>query len=359
MFSIFWPVKLAIGLFKFFLGFLVFLTCVYTVMALMGDKGWLCSLTTHFRVQYLIIQSIALVLTGLRLWNKHRNYQPIGRMAKLNVLVLALFVGINGWAILPYYLPAPNANQPSQGHVRLMHCNLFGLLNQHTDYVIDAIKDNQPDILDLVEYTSTWQEKLERSGILKAYPYHLLAGHGHIGLYSKIPLRNTRLVFTSPSRKVSNHANLLATFNLGGSPVTLLVAHPASPVRPSHLEWLKQSFGVWEQERPNLGENLVIVGDLNTSPWSVEFNQLIKRTGLRDSQLGFGLQPSWPMWIPLPDDRRMPTWVARSLTIPIDHVLVSPRIKVLARRTGPFDGSDHLPVIIDLAITPNTKPAVH
>lgn len=359
MFSIFWPIKLAIGIFKFFLNLLVFMTCIFTLMALMGDKGWVWSLTTHFRVQYLAIQMVALFFTLLGLWKRSKNQgfnQAIAGVENwISTAVLVFFTGINLFAVLPYYMPTSYAaNVPgTRGHLKLMHCNLFAILNHDADSVAKAIQENNPDVIDLVEYDEPWQTRLEATGVLKDYPYHF-AGSGHIGLYSKLPLANAHLQYTSATRKISNQANVIAQVRLGGQPVTLLVAHPASPILPSHLQMLQHSFSVWEQERPKLGQNLVIVGDLNTSPWSAEFHQLIQRTGLRDSQLGFGLQPSWPMLMPAIGLRSTPTLITDLMTIPIDHVLVSQRIAVLSRKTGPFVGSDHLPVIIELGMLPKS-----
>ncbi len=50
--------------------------------------------------------------------------------------------------------------------------------------------------------------------------------------------------------------------------------------------------------------------------------------------------------------RSQATWNARRWVprIPIDHVVVSPEVKVIARRVGPDVGSDHLPIEATLAI---------
>ena len=358
MFSLFWPVKLAFGIFKFFLNLFLFLTFIFTIMALMGDKGWLWSLTTHFRMQYLAIQLFAFLLATFSYWQKASRKESIGLDSRISLAVLTFFAGLNLAVIVPYYMPLKEGQvtPATRGHLKLMHSNLFGMINHNVDGVIEAIRENDPDIVDLVEYTEPWQAKLEHSGVFRKYPYSF-AGRGHIGLYSKIPLSHAQLVFTSATRKVSNQANIIAQVRIGGEPVTLLVAHPASPILPSHLEWLQNSFSVWEKERPHLGKNLIIVGDLNTTPWSVEFHQLTQSTGLRDSQLGFGLQPSWPMIMPSIGLKESPTLVTDLMTIPIDHVLISQQLAVFSRKTGPFVGSDHLPVIIELGLNPPNQIA--
>jgi endonuclease/exonuclease/phosphatase (EEP) superfamily protein YafD len=169
-------------------------------------------------------------------------------------------------------------------------------------------------------------------------------------LYSKRPLKNAHLVYADTKQRFANQANIIAQLKINQEPVTILVAHPASPIQPSHLEWQQKSFRQWGKERALLGKNLVLVGDLNTAPWSVEFQRLLKETGLRDSQVGFGLQPSWPTFLPFVRDTRLKSCLALPFGIPIDHILVSDNIRVLTRHTGPFIGSDHLPVVAELTL---------
>lgn len=362
MFSIFWPVKLAFGIVKFMLNMVVLATFALTITAMMGDKGWLWSLTTHFRMQYLGIQLFALAWMVISCCLSKKDNESVSAWTenRLTLGVLALFAGLNLMHILPYYLPSARPStaelQVIKRPVKLMHFNLFGQLNHNTDSVIQAIRDENPDVIDLVEYTKRWQTTLEQSGILRRYPYRV-AGRNNIALYSRLALKNAHLTFAAPGKKVANQANIIAQITIDQEPVTLLVAHPASPILPSHLSWLKQSFQTWAQERARLGQNLLVVGDLNTSPWSREFEVLTRQTGLRDSQLGYGLQPSWPMLLPFFGIRSTPTLLTNLLAIPIDHVLVSNRILVLSRKTGPFIGSDHLPVTVEIGIRPASYEA--
>lgn len=358
MFSIFWPLNLAKSLLGLVLNGLVFLSCALTVMAMMGDKGWVWSLSTHFRMQYLCVQSLAFLFASASYWQKSKPDGPRKIDQWVSLIVLGSFLGINLAAVLPYYLPQPKAElaQISGRPLKLMHINVFGNVNFNTNAVLKAIQSEQPDMVDLVEYAERWRHKLEQSPVLKQYPYRL-SGLGNMALYSKRPLNNARLVYAG-RQPVANQANIIAKIWLNGQPVTILVAHPASPIRPSHLTWLQESFDTWAKERPRLGKNLVIVGDLNTSPWSVEFKTLIEKTGLRDSQLSLGIQPSWPMLLPLIGIRTESNWLTQLMQIPIDHVLVSERLVVTERHTGPFVGSDHLPVMVGLAVGPN-QPVSH
>ena len=86
------------------------------------------------------------------------------------------------------------------------------------------------------------------------------------------------------------------------------------------------------------GSPLLIVGDLNTTSFAPVFGELTEQLNLKDSRQGFGLQPSWPATSVSP------------LMITLDHVLVSPEIQVINRKTGNHVGSDHLPVYVEIAL---------
>ncbi|MCB9898366.1 MAG: endonuclease/exonuclease/phosphatase family protein [Planctomycetes bacterium] len=45
-----------------------------------------------------------------------------------------------------------------------------------------------------------------------------------------------------------------------------------------------------------VASDVAIVGDLNDTPWSTRFAELLTRTGLVDSGRGRGWQPSFPAW---------------------------------------------------------------
>jgi endonuclease/exonuclease/phosphatase (EEP) superfamily protein YafD len=82
---------------------------------------------------------------------------------------------------------------------------------------------------------------------------------------------------------------------------------------------------------------LVLAGDLNLTPWSPRFARLLTETGLDDSGLRRGLAPTW-LW---------------PFGLAIDHVLVGAGLVALDNHLGPELGSDHRPVIVDLAIRSN------
>jgi endonuclease/exonuclease/phosphatase (EEP) superfamily protein YafD len=79
---------------------------------------------------------------------------------------------------------------------------------------------------------------------------------------------------------------------------------------------------------------LVVAGDFNATPPSFMLRTLLERGGL---ELASRL-PTWPATLGLPQ-------------IAIDHILVSPGLRLLApARIGAAAGSDHYPVIAEIAV---------
>ena len=86
------------------------------------------------------------------------------------------------------------------------------------------------------------------------------------------------------------------------------------------------------------GGRRIVAGDLNATPWSQPFRRLLHDGGLTNSQLGYGLELTFP------------SGSSRLVQVSIDHVLHSEGFAVIDRRLGPALGSDHLPVVVDFAL---------
>ena len=86
----------------------------------------------------------------------------------------------------------------------------------------------------------------------------------------------------------------------------------------------------------------VVLGDLNASPFGSAYEDLTG-PGLRGAHeaVGRGLATTWPNGAALLPPLRL------------DHVLISPRLRVTSVREGRGAGSDHRPVIARLALAPS------
>jgi endonuclease/exonuclease/phosphatase family metal-dependent hydrolase len=85
----------------------------------------------------------------------------------------------------------------------------------------------------------------------------------------------------------------------------------------------------------NQAPNLVIMGDLNTCPYTARMAKIIGALEAYDTRTGLGPLPTWSRWIPF---------------LPIDYVICSKNIRVRQLQTTPAAGSDHLTIIADLEV---------
>lgn len=246
-------------------------------------------------------------------------------------------------AILPIYLSAHHlpAARP-QERLRIMSFNVLGSNRSHAE-VIAEIRRHDPDVLIVVEYTTSWEKALAE--IKSDYPHMLEQPRWHgfgIALFSKLPLRDSGLVTNMPL--ASDFPVVRATIDFAGQPLEIIGAHLINPIGEVRRKLRTEQFASLAEELSNSPAERVLLGDFNCADWSSEFRGFVRKTGLRDSRQGFGILPSWsPQGLEI-------------LSIPIDHALVSKRLVVLNRTTGKKAGSDHCPVIIDLTWNTESQP---
>ena len=294
------------------------LACAGTVMAMGARMAWLCELASPFRLQYAwALCASAPFLFAAQQWP-----------AAILAVGLAL---INLRAIAPFYKKvAPRAGGRT---MRALFANVFWL-NRSSEAVRRLIREVHPDIIVLTEVNERWLSALR--DLAAEYPCFkavlhpngfgiLLCGRSHTQRHEVLRIREVGLLA------------VLAPLQIHQQRITVIGAHPASPVTPTRMRVRNRQLDrlaklVIQQQGP-----LIVLGDLNATSWSPAFQDLLRTTQLRDSRIGFGLQPTWPASI-------------SSLRIPIDHCLVSPEVVVHQRYVGPQIGSDHLPVIVEFSI---------
>lgn len=225
----------------------------------------------------------------------------------------------------------PDPARPER--LRLLLLNVYQDNSRFED-VARLIEVEQPDIVGLVEFTDFWAEGLERTGIQKQYPYRREYPFGFKGLalWSRIE----PLAMGGPeTARPDGNPYLTMTFEFAGKERRLWLLHAPNPL----YHWPRATpdlLALGDRIGKSDGSNIVL-GDLNRTDGSPHFSAFARAIGLRDSRLGFGLQPSWPVWSPY--------------RVAIDHVFLPEDLAVAERRLGPDIGSDHRPVLIDLAVS--------
>jgi endonuclease/exonuclease/phosphatase (EEP) superfamily protein YafD len=303
---------------------------VFTLTGFWGQHFFLFDLTSHFRVQYLLVQALGLIW----LFRRNKTEKPA-----IWIAVAALALIINSWQVGQYISPE-SAVIPSQAHpkLRLLHMNVF-VYNKNHAAVREIIRQANADVVSLQEMNARWYITLRDTPEFKQYPYsvkHL--GAGNI-LLSRFPLLDSKIV-SFPEDTIGNvlYRNqggyIMAKLKLGRQIVSLINLHPPVPGSQKYALSYQRYLNLLAAEKSNLAPSVVLFGDLNTTPWSYYYRQYLAILNLKDAK-AHRYMPTWPTYLPV-------------FFIPIDHVFVSSDVETLTQSVGPLNGSDHLPVQMTL-----------
>lgn len=261
-----------------------------------------------------------------------------GHHRKTAVLFLSLSC-VNLMLVLPLYFGRPGKPTAANPPLRAMLLNVNTRLGD-ASRVRAVVSDADPDLLVLEEISSAWISDLE--WLTNSYPYSLTQPREDsfgIGLFSKLPIAEADVVYIGNPEVPS----IIATVRAGHTNLRVIATHPVPPGGPVYSQWRNSQLELLPAYT-RTPFPVLLLGDLNVTPWNYYFRRLLARTGLRDSAKGYGVQPTWPNYNPL-------------LRIPIDHCLHSPDIIVVNRRVGQSVSSDHYPVIVDFEIRTETETA--
>ncbi|MDQ4134129.1 MAG: endonuclease/exonuclease/phosphatase family protein [Actinomycetota bacterium] len=254
-------------------------------------------------------------------------------------------VAVNLRWVLSEVAPARPIPAAADGapRLRLLSANLF-TLNAQMDALAAEILGADADVLLLQELSWANLPGLRRGGVVDAYPFQLLAPRADAfgsAILSRLPLVDEEMWMAAQLPMARG------TVLVGGRRVRVYCVHPRAPFGPRGLpRWRAQMISVHQavssEPRP-----LVVAGDFNAT-WGHRRLRDLLGEGLRDAHVerGRGWVPTWP------SDLRFLPPLAR-----VDHVLVSPELAVLAATEGRGPGSDHRPLIVDLALLNSPRPA--
>lgn len=287
----------------------------------------LFELFVHFAAQYLVA---GIVLATLALL-----------MRRYLAFALALGLGLSNLAPLwPYVVEAPPRVAANNGPtLRLVTANLY---NWSADAVAlqNFLQSTDADIVVLTEVTV--QQEPAFAAVEGKYPHRLRTQgrpHHPFGLLvlARLPLLSamTHQPFGVDYPIVEFR---LCADDAGRACVATIALHATRPGR--EFGDMRNRMLEFAAARARLageaGEQAIVAGDFNVTPWSPAFD-VLTGLGLRDAGLGQGWQPTWPTGLGVAG-------------IPIDHVLVSPRLEVRDYRRLAAMNSDHRPVAVELRL---------
>lgn len=296
---------------------LVGLLAVATAAGFLDRVSWVFEPATVFRLQYAALLAAAgLLALALR--------QPY--------LVVAAVVlgGVNIAAISPWQHAPRAAGSSADSTLRVVAFNVKSG-NHRYDQLAPLIARLHPDVLGLVELTPGWARAAKRASS-RVRPRRLVVQRGAYGMGLLSDTRPTSL--RAQHFPADGPAVLIARFRVRDLPVTFVLVHVHTPFAGSVHE---RELRALAAARPSLGSRLIVCGDFNTVSWSAQFQDFSRSAGLTDVFRGAWHGYSWPSWSPL-------------LAVPLDHCLISNGLTVRDRHFGPSMGSDHFPLVVDVAI---------
>ncbi len=293
---------------------------------------WRADLLAHFREPALALSLVA-----------SASMAPIRRRVAIGIGLLALW---QAWGLSTCWWPNPVvADARSPARLRVLSTNLL-VRNEERDGLIRLVRRERPDVLALIEVSHSWLDGLEPIQSEYPYRYDYPSDDNGTGLALWLKGRPLSVDWISPLTE-GGIPVLHAVVDFEGKPLHLWLIHFVSPLeRPAVLRPGQEFDVLADRVRRESGSALVI-GDFNSTDGSPHFSRFLERSGLRDSRLGFGRQGSWPTWSPY--------------RIAIDHAFLAPDLAVRRRELGPSIGSDHLPMLLEIAPAASleTKAEVH
>lgn len=293
-----------------------------TLLGFASPLGWAADLVAAFRAHYAVVGVVCLAgMAATRRWS--------------GVLVAAAVVAANVAVIAPLWLDTPMPAPAGAPTLTVLWHNVRDPVGEdRVPDLVDAIADADVAVLGRVDWDVV--QALDASDALP----HVLAYHDvDVGLVvlARVPVTDVRPVGPLPAGSRDTAVAFDAELAPGRS-VGVLAMHTLSPRTPRRAAVRDAELAVAASWAGEQAGPAVVVGDLNTPPWSRQLRALARAGGLLDSARGHGLQPTWPA-----------PWGLAG--VPIDHALHSPDLAVVGRTTGPGLGSRHRSVTVTVAPT--------
>ena len=299
----------------------------------LGRWHWVPDLFCHFVAHYAVA-ALILAIAMVR----------IRRFGWATVAAGLLALHVSG---LSHYLLSEPESERIAGEEEIIRLLQFNTRHQAANHeqVMRWLSGelHRLDVIVLMEIDDTWKEYLN---VLQCdFPHggwRFTVDDNGISLFTRLHARRFTMQVLG--------SDILPTLALGmrtsraATPFVVYATHPRSPVSAS--KWAsrnRQMEAVAHAIQRDPAPHVILLADLNTTVWSHAFRQLTASTGLRDAQAGRGFRETWVR-------SGLPAW----LGIPIDHTLISSRIRVLKREFGPRLGSDHRPIITTVSLPVRT-----
>lgn len=322
--------------------FLTGIIAALSMVTLFARQWWFADLIANLRVQLILGLFVVMVcLLLIRRWKL---------LAGIAALTLWQTMAIGS----AFVTRDPEAQQSVSNNAsattnarRELRVFLANVLtgNQRYDLIVDQIRAADPDVIAILELSSPLSEILrqEFGGTHKHFLFEPQNdGNFGIGLWSRLPLANARIFHLNTPILPSIEADA----QLDSRQVHVVLTHPLPPIGARNFAHRNRHLGLLsdrlkDDTKAHSARPVLVLGDLNLTPWSPVFGEFLAACGLKNSAAGRGLQPTWYRWPAFP------------FGLVLDHALHSEDIRCNRRTILPSNGSDHRALVFDFTLDPS------
>ena len=248
------------------------------------------------------------------------------------------------WPYLPFVPKTVADATPAQvaassSHLRILVINVL-IKNRQDARLRQLVQATNPDVLLALEPDDWWARALRP--LHAAYPYRIemprANAYGLI-VYSRLPLLHPH----TQDLEQPGVPSVITRMRLAdGRTFTFFGIHPTPPIPDNYPDGVGLRNVVLQKVARLLRATpgpIVVAGDFNDVPWSSTTHQLVAG-GVHDVRRGRGLYPTFSAKLP------------PLLRWPLDQFFVTPQFRVVSLTRPPGVGSDHFPLLVELALTP-------
>ncbi|KAA3608081.1 MAG: hypothetical protein DWQ01_13475 [Planctomycetota bacterium] len=252
---------------------------------------------------------------GAALWNSQ---------AALCLCALGL-VHAGHWAASAYsssetsLQAASSMESPSR---KLYWCNVSHA-EENRDLLVASVAKENADLVLLAEAHAALHTDF--TGLDERYPVRFYQAETAIQVFSKYPVVERHVIALSGRRSAFHFQ-----WQTPEGSMPMVAIHQDKPGQPDFVPAM-EALAAWIQTR----ESMVVIGDLNATPWAASFRRLCHRAKLHRQPTPLGTAATW----------RHSSWPW--LRLPIDHLLWKGPWRPSRLRLGDEVRSDHLPLVAE------------
>ena len=303
--------------------FLALFLFAFFAISFGADYHWISERYTHTLPQYSFFGLIFFLYFAV---------QKYWKWASLMLMVV--IISFYGTMTAIHYAPEVKANA---NPLKIAIYNKLYYLGDHRE-MEQWIKTENPDLIAIQEANL---KTLEMTKTLESYPYvvHKLVQNpfGMIFL-SKHPIVTSKIqdMRAGPQENFFIHA-LIQIENYPA--LSIYTVHTAPPVSHIYFEQRNKEFEeIIKAIKKDDNQNIVLLGDLNVTPYSPYFKNILNQTDLKNEYTSLMPPPTWT------------SFRHYIMQIPIDHILHKGDLHLVEKYSGPAMGSDHYPLIATFAL---------